>query len=197
MLKLHFGCGSNKLNGWENIDQEIDVRKALPYESNSVDFIFHEHLIEHLDEVDGYNFLHESYRILKPSGYLRISTPSFEGIAYCYQNWERVSPEFKQRHGSAIGFINNATFGQTVAYDGKRISPTGEIITLQRGPEWHLYYYDKKDFKHKLTKIGFSKIVFVDKLQSEISELRNLERRAIDQFAFFPKELEVILEARK
>ena len=197
MKKLHLGCGLNILNGWENLDKDVDVSKPLPYLNNSVDYVFHEHLIEHLDEVDGYNFMKECYRILKPGGYLRISTPSIEGIIKCYQNWEQVSPEFQQRHGSKTSFINNATLGQTANYIGKRFDPQGKSITLNRGDHWHRFYYDKEDLKYKLTKVGFREVRFVDKQCSDIPQLRNLEGRTSGLFATFPKELEVILEARK
>lgn len=61
MRKIQFGCGRHSLNGWENTDlPAVDIRKNLEYGDNTVDFIFHEHVIEHLDEVDGYNFLVES-----------------------------------------------------------------------------------------------------------------------------------------
>lgn len=104
MKKLHFGCGPRVLKGWINIDidyqawepyeeyygsfyppqmrgtisdfLELDVTaKALPFKNNSIDLIFHEDFIEHLDQRECILFLAETFRILKPGSVHRINTP--------------------------------------------------------------------------------------------------------------------------
>jgi len=40
MRKLNLGCGGNILDGWENHDMDLDITKPLPYDGNSIDFIF-------------------------------------------------------------------------------------------------------------------------------------------------------------
>ena len=80
MRKVQFGCGSNRLDGWENHDMDIDITKPLPFENDSVDFIFIEHLIEHVTHQEAYKFLQETYRILKPDGVIRIAFPDLERI---------------------------------------------------------------------------------------------------------------------
>jgi hypothetical protein len=58
-IKLNVGCGTDYKKGWINIDNNsddniekldlnFDLRNPLPFEDNSVDFIFNEHFIEHL-----------------------------------------------------------------------------------------------------------------------------------------------------
>ncbi len=39
LLKLNFGCGSNKLPGWRNMDAEIDITKPLPFKDGEAAFI--------------------------------------------------------------------------------------------------------------------------------------------------------------
>lgn len=75
MLKIHFGCGSNILEGWENVDLNVDIRNPLPYQDSSVDYIFCEHLIEHVTHQEAFKFLQECSRILKTGGILRIAFP--------------------------------------------------------------------------------------------------------------------------
>lgn len=95
---IQFGCGNMKLPPpWENYDREIDVTKPLPFESDSVDFIFHEMLIEHLKPVEAWDFLDECYRILKPGGVVRVTFPDFA------QNWEMMSYEWMYANQQVTG----------------------------------------------------------------------------------------------
>lgn len=86
MLKLHFGCGANKMVGWENHDLDVDLAKPLPYPNESADFIFTEHVIEHLTTHQAWNFLEESYRILKRGGVIRTAFPDLERIDRLYDD---------------------------------------------------------------------------------------------------------------
>jgi len=65
MRKIQFGCGGNRLNGWENYDYEIDISKPLPFNNDSVDAILAEHVLEHINIHQAWNFIEECYRILK------------------------------------------------------------------------------------------------------------------------------------
>jgi SAM-dependent methyltransferase len=75
MRKLHLGCGSNHIVGWENYDAEVDISKPLPFESNSISMIFTEHVLEHITNRQGYLFLEECYRVLEPKGKLHCIVP--------------------------------------------------------------------------------------------------------------------------
>lgn len=104
-IKLHFGCGPRVLKGWINIDLNFEpykdylkyygdeyypesmrgnkddfyavdiLRTGLPFPDNSVDTIFHEDFIEHLNQKDQIIFLSETFRVMKSSGVQRINTP--------------------------------------------------------------------------------------------------------------------------
>jgi predicted SAM-dependent methyltransferase len=73
--RIQFGCGSNKLLGWQNRDREVDIRKRLPYPDNRVDYVFTEHVIEHITHPEALRFFDECYRILKPGGVARMAVP--------------------------------------------------------------------------------------------------------------------------
>lgn len=84
--KLHVGCGGNFLDSWLNSDlvpdnkniAMLDASKPFPLPSGSFDYVYSEHIIEHLSFVQQLNFLNESYRVLKPAGKIRIATPDFD-----------------------------------------------------------------------------------------------------------------------
>jgi predicted SAM-dependent methyltransferase len=74
-VKINLGCGSNRIPGWSNHDSDVDVTKPLPWKDGTVDFILIEHCLEHVNGADGYKFMEEALRILRPGGTLRICVP--------------------------------------------------------------------------------------------------------------------------
>ena len=202
MKKLHIGCGKHILTGWDNLDYpHIDARKHLNYSDNSIDYIFHEHMLEHLDEVDGFNFIKECYRILKPSGKMRISIPSFDGFIDCYNNWENdelVPEEFKKKYRSRTDFLNKAILGEAAGVESKMLSVDWNVQHLNNNESWHKYYYTKEDICDKLRISGFSKIEFKEKHISDDVNLQKLERRInAGIFKYFPKMLDLTVECTK
>lgn len=99
-VKLNLGSFVDVIPGWENIDilslrqyipPEIkflqwDLRRGIPYPDNSVDLIRMSHLIEHLTFEEAHKLLLEIYRVLKPGGFARISTPDARIIVKHYVN---------------------------------------------------------------------------------------------------------------
>lgn len=96
-IYLNIGCGNVKLTGFINIDLELggdiqcDVTKGLPYADNTVDGIYSEHFIEHLNQTEILSFLRECRRVLKPEGRIRIATPDLDEIVsqYFEKNWKQ------------------------------------------------------------------------------------------------------------
>jgi predicted SAM-dependent methyltransferase len=85
---VNLGCGGNILKGFVNVDYGWrkgvvcwDMRKPLPFASDSVSGIFCEHALEHFEWKDAlYSVLPEMFRILKPGGNVRIAVPDAEMI---------------------------------------------------------------------------------------------------------------------
>jgi len=82
-MRLHLGCGRNKLKGYLNCDissevkpnKVIDLEKKLPFKDNSIDEILAEHVLEHIR-----NFvplMHEFYRVCKKGSKIKIKVPFY------------------------------------------------------------------------------------------------------------------------
>jgi predicted SAM-dependent methyltransferase len=94
--KIQIGCGSNILEGWLNTDLNykeniafLDAGMEFPLDSNTFDFVYSEHLFEHLKVEQQLNMLTESYRILKKGGVMRIAMPSIDFLIDLYENHEK------------------------------------------------------------------------------------------------------------
>jgi len=57
-----------------------DIRKRLKFETDSVDYIYSSHLLEHLFKAEALLFLKECFRILKKEGKIRICLPDWESL---------------------------------------------------------------------------------------------------------------------
>lgn len=168
MKKLHLGCGSVIHPGWDNLDIApppggivCDLRKPLPYGANSVDFIFHEHFIEHLDRDQGVRLLKECYRVLKPGGVMRISTPDLLLIAQDYLD------NFLSRY---VGTWEPSTPAQLL---------NGAMRLWD-----HKFLFDITEIAYACSEAGFTKFdmesigsIQMQYRKSHYPELRNLETR--------------------
>jgi predicted SAM-dependent methyltransferase len=173
-LKLNVGCGKVKLPGWVNIDIEpdadlvMDVRKGLPFDDFSVDFIYNEHFLEHITYEEGEMFLKELQKCLKKGGILRIAMPDLDYLIQQYgkdfkaEEWFPSGYEFVQTKGMAIN-ISFYWWG-------------------------HKYLYNEEDLRNQLMKAGFRNINRCEWNKSSYSELSGLETR---------KESILIMEAIK
>jgi len=178
MKKLHLGSGSHALPGWDNLDMKAssgiircDLTKPLPYPDSSVSYIFSEHFIEHLDEVDGFNLLKQCYRVMVPGGRVRIACPDLRQYVEAYLNWN-PTPQEKKNFSSGANYLNYAMLGEAK----KGINYLSGI--RQSTDHGHLYYYDEPELAAKLQRAGFINPIRCEYHQSKTIELQRLERRA-------------------
>lgn len=92
MKYLNLGCGNCYHQDWINIDLHSndpqvlshDLRKGIPLPEGSCDAVYHSNIIEHFRREDAFTFMKECFRVLKPGGILRVSTPDLEQICRIY-----------------------------------------------------------------------------------------------------------------
>lgn len=168
--KLQVGCGYNPLDGWLNTDLlatsrvvYLDATKPLPFPDNSLDYIFTEHVFEHIDYGNGNNFLKEAFRVLKPGGRIRIATPDLPFLINLYSH---PDTEVSQRYirNSVDRYVIEPKF-----YDRA-------VVLNNFVRNWgHAFIYDFTTLNHTLQTAGFSKVVQFKPMESADANLRNLE----------------------
>jgi len=156
--KLHIGCGDSILDGWTNIDLKgglgvdlkADVRRGLPFDSGTVHYIYAEHFLEHLAQAQGFAFLQECHRVLKPSGaVLRLSTPNLDWVWKTHYHLPAAADE-KRRMAHRLN---------------------------QAFRDWgHQYLYNDVILTDALRMAGFASSRFFPYAESDVEELKNLER---------------------
>lgn len=161
-MKLHMGCGFNIISGWENLD--IKARTGVivcnlakeglkRYDTSSVDFVFSEHFIEHIELEEARCLFVDCLRVLKPEGILRISTPNLEEAIRCYveKDYSQFSPQFEFVFGAEM---------------------------MKSYWSWgHKFLYDFEYLEKILTQVGFQNVARKKVRVSNYSELHGLETR--------------------
>ena len=173
-IKLNLGCGANIKKNWINIDNGdqfgeknldiiYDLSKGIPFKQEEFDFIFHEHLIEHLTKEEGLVFLKECFRVLKKGGVMRIACPDLKLIIKDY-----LEDKFKIRE-----------WVQKIAPHYKNKSPC-ELLNITMRDWGHKFIYDEKELCNSLEQVGFLlKNIKVQEINKSNEEnLKNLETRA-------------------
>lgn len=158
LVKLHLGSGRDYKEGWTNIDLDrgdlqIDLGKELlsQFEDESVDYIYSQHFLEHLNLEEGLALLKDCRRVLKRAdSVMRISTPNIKEAVDCY-----VSRKLDR-------------FGKT--FD----TPAQIFADFYLG---HEYVYDWEELQRVLSLAGFSSPYRMKPGVSEFEHLRNLETR--------------------
>jgi len=174
--KLHIGCGNRRLDGFVNIDVagsvdvRADVRRRLPFRDGSIDFIFSEHLIEHLTRDEAVRFLAECRRVLIPGGVFRVATPDLEMLAKEYGSGSWRTAEWLERFG--YGWI-----------------PDRCIMLNLIMREWrHKHLFDFEDLRMVGNLAGFLMATRPKVRESSHPELRGLEHRDDSFVVEFTKE---------
>lgn len=165
--RLHIGCGTVHVPGWVNVDRDPasdvidvswDLRRPLPIADGSVEFIYHEHFMEHLTVQEGLGLSRECLRLLKPGGILRIGMPDLELAIRQYheQTWRQPWME---------------------KYGYQHIQTRAEFINIAFRDWEHKWLYDREELHRRLREAGFQTIRDCPRLESSVPELRGLETR--------------------
>jgi predicted SAM-dependent methyltransferase len=167
-LRLQIGGGGNPLPGWLNSDLiageiHLDLRRRLPLPDGSVEFVFGEHVIEHLPEPAGARLLRELHRVIRPGGVVRLTTPDLKRIIAIYEDRNDVVSR-----DDYARFLDGVT--------GKRHERPAQILNDYLRLWGHRHVYDEQDLRARLLEAGFSSVERVEPGESRHEPLRGLER---------------------
>jgi predicted SAM-dependent methyltransferase len=122
MKYLNLGCGKRFHKDWVNLDfvstnplvKAHNLLNGIPFENNTFDVVYHSHVLEHFNQVDGKKFIQECYRVLKPGGIIRIAVPDQEHIVRQYLMKLEESMEGNAQSQHDYDWIILELFDQTI-----------------------------------------------------------------------------------
>jgi predicted SAM-dependent methyltransferase len=168
--RLHLGCSGLLRRGWFNTDKYprrlgvayCDATGRYPFGDSVFDYVFTEHMIEHVPYRGGQSLVRECLRVLRPGGKLRISTPDLDRILALRHPTTELEKEYVRY---ALAEIPEAVDGQTV------------ILINQFMRAWgHTFIYDRATLSGLMRSAGFTDIRERRPGESDDPELVGLER---------------------
>jgi predicted SAM-dependent methyltransferase len=177
VLKLQVGSGGNVLIGWLNTDLKttkdvlfLDATKHFPFHNDTFNYIFTEHFIEHLEYQKSMSFMRECYRVLKPSGKLRVATPNLRRVIELYGD---VKSETQKR------YIETVTHTLGI--------PAHDVFVINH---WfagcnHKFVYDYETLKTLMMQCGFVNVEPFEVGISKDPNLKGLEMHGCEEVKRF------------
>ncbi|MDE2776819.1 MAG: methyltransferase domain-containing protein [Chloroflexota bacterium] len=170
--RLQIGAGYNMLSGWLNTTLYpfapgavyLDASQPFPLPSAAFDYVFSEHVIEHIEFEEAALMLSESARVLKSGGRIRLATPDLAQIIALY-----VQPGAPAQQ-AYIRWIMDNFRPQIGEYN------PAQVINHSFHGWRHKFIYDEPTLIKALTVAGFSAVTRVEPGQSGDENLRGIEQ---------------------
>jgi len=121
---------------------------GIPFDDNSVDYVYSSHVLEHLFEDDARRLLAEIFRVLKPGGLTRICVPDLEYALSLYVKGEKRKAAEYFFADSKAGYFSR-----------------------------HRYMYDFQMIKERLEFIGFVHVERCSFREGRMPDIDKLDNR--------------------
>jgi len=169
--KLQIGCGTNIKEDWLNTDIApkegavyLDATRPLPFDDDTFEYIFSEHLIEHIPFKDGMRLLNDSFRVTRPGGKIRIATPDLECLAelYAADRAEVANAYIIWQNGRVHKDLDDKTL----------VAPVANTFVSDWG---HKFIYDFRTLDYNLREAGYTDVTLCKVGESNDPNLSQLE----------------------
>jgi SAM-dependent methyltransferase len=140
-----------------------DIARGLPFPADSIDAVYHSHLLEHLDRTAAPALLREVRRVLRPGGIHRIVVPDFERLCAEYLRHlamvdAGVAPA--AAHEPFIAAIieqsvRRESFGTSRQRPLRRWVENLVLGDARRRGETHQWMYDRVTLRDLLSDLGY------------------------------------------
>lgn len=184
--KYHLGCGTiflkNYLNigYWSQLEKNglyanpngvadtvmlnYDLTNGIPASDNSLEVVYHSHMLEHLTNKEGIQFLEECNRVLQPGAVMRLLVPDLE--------------KFSKKYHEKDDFFFDA-YRKEALDDDRDLYPTRAAIFMgMLHNHGHKMGYDFETLSHVLGKIGFVNVRKTMYQESRLGDIQDIERYA-------------------
>lgn len=164
----------NTKKGWVDVDllreevkaERVDLSKKWPWENSSVERIYCEHFLEHLDRTTKNDeaglFMREAYRVLEAGGKIRIGVPNAALAVYHLFQFEEgkdFEHEIKKHHPPWLH------------------TPMDHVQWSFRMNGGHKWAYDEQSLGYLMKSVGFEDVMpspFDGEMDSEIRKIGTL-----------------------
>jgi predicted SAM-dependent methyltransferase len=176
--KLQIGTCFNPLAGWLNTDIQIqdpcvvylNALHEFPIPSGTFDYVYSEHVIEHLPFEGGLSMLKESFRVLRPGGRIRVATPSLDAFVRLFDGVDAEGRQF-------IDFMSQTCL------PGLPVRSAALVMNNTFRAWGHLFIYDAYTLSEALKVAGFVDVKVYGYGESNDLNLNGLETHGRDNGA--------------
>jgi len=192
--KVQLGTSHSLIAGWLNTDLlpnspevvYLDATTRFPFKDSTIDYVFSEHVIEHMEYQSGLSMLLECYRVLKPGGKIRMSTPDLRVLVGLLSSEKTPSQNFY------IDFATRKFLPDT--------AHCKEVFIINNAfRAWgHQFLYDRQTIEATMRTVGFENIRYYRPGESDDENLRGIESHGrvmgceeFNQFEAFAVEADV------
>jgi predicted SAM-dependent methyltransferase len=172
--KLHIGGGWRILDGWLNTDvelipdvMEMDATQRFPFGDGTFQYVYTEHMIEHVPYPQGIYMLRECHRVMRNGGVIRVITPDLAAMMRLYGG-DLSADQKKYLSWFCQTFV-------PAEYPHGAVSTINAMFRL-----WgHQFIYDEATLADAMRAAGFGSVTRWSLGESDHSDLQDLgnERR--------------------